>query len=145
MPPFSASAGFVFPEESSTILSVIATVSPRIECERSRGTQEKSRSLSVLALFAGVGGIERGLELAGHHTVAAYEIDEAAKAVLGHRFPSIAVHHGIHALEGIDPCIDLVTAGFPCVDLSQAGRMVGLDGKSSGLIRHHAKSRRALS
>lgn len=102
----------------------------------SPGRQASRTRLNVLALFAGVGGIEQGLESAGHHTVAAYEIDEAAKAVLRHRFPLVSVHDNILSLKGIDPAIDLVTAGFPCVDLSQAGPMVGLDGNSSGLIRH---------
>ncbi|MBN8690839.1 MAG: DNA cytosine methyltransferase [Armatimonadetes bacterium] len=99
-------------------------------------TQCPRQRLNVLALFAGVGGIEQGLESAGHHTVGAYEIDEAAKVVLRHRFPLVSVHDNILSLKRIDSAIDLVTAGFPCVDLSQAGPMVGLDGKSSGLIRH---------
>jgi DNA (cytosine-5)-methyltransferase 1 len=103
-------------------------VSP--ECQPSR------TSLTVLALFAGVGGIEQGLELAGHRTVTAFEIDKAAKAVLHHRFPLVSVHDDILSLNQIDPSVDLVTAGFPCVNLSQAGPMDGLDGKSSGLIRH---------
>lgn len=96
-------------------------------------------SMRVLSLFAGVGGIERGLELAGHQCVEAYEIDEAAKAVLRQRFPRITVHDDVRTLETIDSGIDLVTAGFPCVDLSQVGPRSGLDGKSSGLIRHVLK------
>lgn len=93
-------------------------------------------SLRTLALFAGVGGIERGLEQAGHESVEAYEIDEAAQAVLRRRFPLAKLNGDIASLSAIDSSIDLVTAGFPCVDLSQAGQMSGLDGKSSGLIRH---------
>lgn len=112
----------------SLTVNEVEAVSPDFQASRT--------SLKVLALFTGVGGIEKGLELAGHHTVAAYEIDEAAKAVLRHRFPLVSVHDDILSLEGIDAAIDLVTAGFPCVDLSQAGPMIGLDGKSSGLIRH---------
>lgn len=116
------------PMSVSLTVNEVSAVKP--DCQSPRP------SLKILALFAGVGGIELGLERAGHQTVEAYEIDEAAKPVLRHRFPLVNIHNDILSLNRIDPAIDLVTAGFPCVDLSQAGPMVGLDGKSSGLIRH---------
>ncbi len=94
------------------------------------------QSLTVLALFAGIGGIERGLDLAGHKAVFAYETDVAAAEVLRHRFPSMRTLGDVLTLSKIDKAIDIVTAGFPCVDLSQAGPRTGLNGKSSGLIRH---------
>lgn len=98
--------------------------------------KEPRRVMNVLALFAGIGGIEHGLEVAGHRTMEAYEIDGAASAVLRQNFPQTPVHDNVLSLKKIDSDVDLVTAGFPCVDLSQAGTMSGLDGDSSGLIRH---------
>lgn len=97
------------------------------------------RSLRVLALFAGIGGIEKGLEACGHETVGAYELDEAAQAVLRSRFPRATLCKDIAELTNVPDDIDLVTAGFPCVGLSQAGRMKGLDGSASGLVRHVLK------
>jgi DNA (cytosine-5)-methyltransferase 1 len=53
--------------------------------ERTNGHQ-----LAVAGLFAGIGGIELGLHLAGHSTQLLCEIDPGAKAVLAHHFPDVA-------------------------------------------------------
>lgn len=89
--------------------------------------------LTVAGLFAGIGGIELGLHDAGHHTDFLCEVDLAARSVLAARFPGIPIHGDIRELTEL-PAVDLVTAGFPCQDLSQAGRTAGITGEQSGLI-----------
>src|SRR5262249_33911687 len=81
----------------------------------------------------GVGGIEVGLAEAGFTTVLFCEIDEAAQAVLKARFPAIPVVPDVRELDSL-PVVDVVTAGFPCQDLSQAGRKQGIKGSQSGLV-----------
>lgn len=90
-------------------------------------------SLSVASLFSGVGGIERGLHAAGHTTEMLCEVWDPARAVLADRFPDVPLHADVRDLAGL-PHVDLVTAGFPCTDLSQAGRTAGITGTQSGLI-----------
>jgi DNA-cytosine methyltransferase len=62
------------------------------------------------------------------------EIEAAAAAVLGARFPSVTLTRDVLALDGLPEC-DLIAAGFPCQDLSQAGRTAGIEGRNSGLVR----------
>lgn len=91
--------------------------------------------LRFVDFFAGVGGIRLGLERAGHECVWACEIDPFARAIYEARFG--------HAPQGCDirdvrpediPDADLWSGGFPCQDLSTAGRRAGLTGTRSGLI-----------
>jgi DNA (cytosine-5)-methyltransferase 1 len=91
-------------------------------------------SLKVAGLFAGIGGIERGFHDAGHETVLLCEIDDAARAVLEARFPK--VEHFVKDVCDVTDLrgADLVAAGFPCQDLSQAGRTAGIRGEQSGLV-----------
>ena len=91
--------------------------------------------LRIAGLFAGIGGVELGLHASGHETVVFCEKDPAARAVLAHRFPRIELTKDIARLTALPP-VDVVAAGFPCSDLSQAGRVKGLAGRQSGLIRH---------
>jgi DNA (cytosine-5)-methyltransferase 1 len=91
--------------------------------------------MKVAGLFAGVGGIELGLEQAGLTTSLLCEIDPCAKAVLEHRFPRVRIEHDVSAISRLPRNIDLLTAGFPCQDLSQAGKTSGIFGRRSGLIR----------
>lgn len=92
-------------------------------------------SLRVAGLFAGVGGIEEGLHRAGHETEILCESWEPAVGVLKDRFPGLPVHHDVRELQSL-PDVDLIAAGFPCQDLSQAGRTSGIAGKQSGLVEH---------
>jgi DNA (cytosine-5)-methyltransferase 1 len=95
----------------------------------------RSRRLRVAGLFAGVGGLELGLARSGHQTVLLCEKDDAAASVLHRRFPNVRVSSDIRELEQLPRGIDLVAAGFPCQDLSQAGMTAGLRGTRSGLVR----------
>ncbi|MBX6773562.1 MAG: DNA (cytosine-5-)-methyltransferase, partial [Chloroflexi bacterium] len=89
--------------------------------------------LSVWGLFSGIGGIEHGLRLAGHTIRVLCEIDRSAQAVLATRFSGTELVADIRELDDLGPA-DLVTAGFPCQDLSQVGRLEGIDGPNSGLV-----------
>jgi len=88
---------------------------------------------SVVGLFAGIGGIEQGLALSGHSTEMLCEIDPGALAVLRDRMPGVELRTDIAELRSL-PVVDVVTGGFPCQDLSQAGRTAGISGARSGLV-----------
>lgn len=88
---------------------------------------------SVAGLFAGIGGIEHGLGHAGGEADLLCENWDPARAVLTARFPDVPVVGDISDLRSL-PSVDVVTAGFPCTDLSQAGRTEGIRGRASGLV-----------
>ena len=96
------------------------------------GMLEDERMRSV-GLFAGIGGFELGLQRAGIDTELLCEYWEPAAAVLKKRFDAEVVGD-IRDLKSL-PSVDVVTAGFPCTDLSQVGRTAGIDGTESGLVR----------
>jgi len=98
--------------------------------ETSSGTRPPLR---VAGLFAGIGGIELGLHASGHTTSLLCEIDETANAVLTERFPGVRLERDVRKIEAL-PEVDLVVAGFPCQDLSQAGKTAGIRGNNSGLV-----------
>ncbi|RBY91047.1 DNA (cytosine-5-)-methyltransferase [Blastococcus sp. TF02A-30] len=91
---------------------------------------------SILGLFAGIGGMELGLQQAGvDEPSALYEWWEPARTVLGQHFADADLNGDVLGLQNLRDAT-IVTAGFPCTDLSQAGRTSGLEGLASGLIRH---------
>jgi DNA (cytosine-5)-methyltransferase 1 len=94
----------------------------------------KLRSLRIAGLFAGIGGIERGLHAHGHKTVLLCDKDEAAELVLREHFASVPSFvkdiKDVPDVAGADLC----TAGFPCQDLSQAGRTAGINGGQSSVV-----------
>lgn len=92
--------------------------------------------MRVGALFAGVGGLDLGLQAAGHETVMTCEVWEPAQAVLAARFMGIPNRPDVRKLRSLPREVDILTAGFPCQDLSQAGLTAGLGGKRSGLVHH---------
>lgn len=89
--------------------------------------------MSVVSLFSGIGGVEIGLERHGYKTELFCENDPAAMAVLNKWFPEVAMHDDVQTLRSIPPC-ELLSAGFPCQDLSLAGGKAGLSGLRSGLV-----------
>src|SRR6476659_5509558 len=87
----------------------------------------------IAGLFAGIGGLELGLHDAGFESVLLCEVWDAAQAVLEDRFPGIPLVGDVREIEAL-PDAEIVTAGFPCQDLSQAGRTAGIAGRNSGLV-----------
>lgn len=90
--------------------------------------------MRVAGLFAGIGGLELGMHRAGHVAELLCDVLPAARAVLNARFPGVPYRDDVTKLRSLPASVDLLTAGFPCQDLSQAGRTAGLDGERSGLI-----------
>jgi len=93
---------------------------------------------STIGLFAGIGGIELGLERAGFQPSLLCECMPEARAVLERRFVDISMAKDIRELVSRPsyrlPDADVVAAGFPCQDLSQCGRRRGIRGEESGLV-----------
>ena len=93
------------------------------------------------SLFAGIGGFDEGFENAGYRTAWQVELNPTNRAVLADRFPHATQHEdvrhcGAHNLQSVD----VITAGFPCQDISIAGSRPGnqttrgLRGERSGLF-----------
>ncbi len=102
--------------------------------------------LTVGSLFAGIGGIELGLErTGGFRTVWSVEIDDYANAVRRKHWPGVPQYGDIREFppEGIERP-DLICGGFPCQDISCAGKQAGIDGKRSGLFREAVRVLRLL-
>lgn len=89
---------------------------------------------TTVGLFAGIGGIELGLSEVGFSPELLCEIEPAATSVLRYRFADIPLAKDICRLHRI-PKVDLLCAGFPCQNLSQAGRTKGIHFGESKLIR----------
>lgn len=92
--------------------------------------------MKVAGLFAGIGGFEVGLATAGHEAALLCEIWDPARAVLLAQFPNTAVERDITRLKSLPKETELLVAGFPCQDLSQAGLTAGIDGERSSLVSH---------
>ncbi len=107
-------------------------------------------TIRVAEFFAGIGLVRLGLEQHGFKTVFANDIDPEKLEMYSANFPTESFHLGdIHKLIAADiPDCDIVTASFPCTDLSIAGEMNGIhSGESSafwGLVQllHDMKQRR---
>ena len=97
--------------------------------------REGEQMAKFISLFAGVGGFDLGMEQAGHECVAQVEWDKNAAGVLKHRWPNVPLFCDVSKVSADDlPDADFITYGFPCQDLSVAGKREGLDGKRSGLF-----------
>ena len=111
--------------------------------------------MNILDLFSGIGGFTIGFHAANYseydfrlhykeqshksdgffNTVAFCEIDELPQRVLKKQFPDIPIFQDVTKLKGDElPQVDIITGGFPCQDLSVAGKKQGFDGKRSILF-----------
>lgn len=96
--------------------------------------------MRFVSLFAGVGGFDLGLETSGHTCVGQVEIDKNARKILERHWPNVPKHDDVTTAKewaneiGLRGNVDLVVGGFPCQDLSVAGKRAGLAGKRSGLF-----------
>jgi DNA (cytosine-5)-methyltransferase 1 len=102
-------------------------------------------TLRVLSLFAGIGGFDLGLErTGGFKTVAFCEIEPFAQRVLAKHWPGVPCYDDVRTLtaerlgaDGIS--VDVIAGGFPCQDISVAGRGAGIGGERSGLWGEYAR------
>jgi len=96
--------------------------------------------LTVGSLFSGIGGIDLGLERAGMKVLWQVEIDEYCRRVLEKHWPKVPRYGDITELRGRElPPVDVIAGGFPCQDISVAGKGKGLEGDRSGLFFEMAR------
>jgi DNA (cytosine-5)-methyltransferase 1 len=100
--------------------------------------------MNVLDLFSGIGGFSLGLERAGMKTAAFCEIDEYCRRVLARHWPGVPIYDDVRTLtaerlvrDGV--AADVICGGFPCQDISVAGKGAGLAGERSGLWSEYAR------
>jgi len=93
--------------------------------------------MRMLDLFSGIGGFALAAESVWEdlEIVGFCEIEEFATKVLKKNFPNVPIFEDVKTLNTniIKDQIDLLTGGFPCQDISQAGKGVGIEGERSGL------------
>lgn len=101
--------------------------------------------LHVLDLFSGIGGFSLGLErTGGFKTVAFCEIEPFCRRVLNKHWPEVPIYPDVRELtaerlaaDGI--AVDVICGGFPCQDISTAGKGAGIEGERSGLWSEYAR------
>ncbi|MDE0457849.1 MAG: DNA (cytosine-5-)-methyltransferase [Chromatiales bacterium] len=90
--------------------------------------------MQVSGLYAGIGGFELGFERAGHRTILLCENDVHASRVLRSKLPNVLLHPNVETLPELPTETEVVTAGFPCQNLSMAGDKTGIAGGKSSVI-----------
>lgn len=99
--------------------------------------------MKVASFFTGIGGLDLGLEKAGHQIVFQCEIDKFCQKVLKHHWPNVLFHENILEITNAKtiPTADIWCGGFPCQDVSlaRARPRDGLRGSRSGLFYKFAE------
>jgi DNA (cytosine-5)-methyltransferase 1 len=107
--------------------------------KRIRGLEGKATTSkdhgSVVGLFAGIGGFEVGFAEAGYKMALLCELDPAAQSVLQHQFARVPMISDVREIDVLPRNTQIVTAGFPCQNLSSSGRKAGIVGTQSSLIK----------
>jgi DNA (cytosine-5)-methyltransferase 1 len=102
--------------------------------------------MTGVSLFAGVGGFDLAMARQGVRVVASVEIDKHCQSVLSRQFPDAQIFNDVTTVKGSDligagftPSTGIITGGFPCQDVSVAGKRAGLAGARSGLFWEAAR------
>lgn len=92
------------------------------------------------SLFAGIGGLDLGFERAGMKCVWQVEIDPYCRRVLAKHWPDVPKWDDVRTFtgEGLERP-DVICGGFPCQDISNAGKRAGIDGERSGMWSEYAR------
>jgi len=98
--------------------------------------------MRVLDLFSGIGGFSLGLQRAGMQTVAFCEIDPFCRRVLAKHWPGVPIYEDVRTAQF--PDADIIVGGFPCQDVSRAGKRAGITGERSGLWRELLRAIRVV-
>ena len=110
---------------------------PKVPHTGSKSDHTKRKPL-VGSLFAGIGGFDKAFEDAGFEIAWCVEWDPKAQAVLRARFPKAVIYGDITQVTVKElkkhGKVEVICGGFPCQDLSVAGRREGLKGERSGLF-----------
>lgn len=98
--------------------------------------------MKVGSLFSGIGGIELGFEREGFETAWFVEKDKFCQAVLRKHWPNVEIFEDVSEVDFARlPKVDVLTGGFPCQDISIAGKGKGIvDGERSSLWKYFAKA-----
>jgi DNA (cytosine-5)-methyltransferase 1 len=105
------------------------------------------KPFTVGSLFSGVGGLELGLERSGMTVAFQVEKDPYANRVLARHWPAVRRWNDVCTFPpepAADWTVDMLCGGFPCQDISNAGRRKGINGERSGLWREFARIIRVL-
>ncbi len=102
----------------------------------------KGEILNVGSLFSGIGGIELGFEREGFKTKWFVEKEPFCQAVLKKRWPGVPIYGDVSTIDfSVLKKVDVLTGGFPCQDISIAGKGKGIvDGARSSLWKYFAKA-----
>jgi DNA (cytosine-5)-methyltransferase 1 len=96
--------------------------------------------LTVLDLFSGIGGFSLGLErTGGFKTIAFCEIDPFCRRVLNKHWPEVPIYEDVQKLTLPAGFADVIAGGFPCQDISNAGKGAGIEGERSGLWKEYTR------
>ena len=90
--------------------------------------------MRILDLFSGIGCMALGLERAGGQIIGLCETDPFKRRVLVRHWPGVPVLGDVTAVTDF-PQADFIAGGFPCQDVSRAGKRAGLSAPRSGLYR----------
>ena len=90
---------------------------------------------NVLDLFSGIGGMSLGLERAGMRTIAFCDSEPFCRDWLDQQWPGVPCFEDVRQLHAglVRERVDVITGGFPCQDVSVAGKGAGIEGERSGL------------
>ncbi|MBM7487717.1 DNA (cytosine-5)-methyltransferase 1 [Bradyrhizobium sp. USDA 3686] len=90
--------------------------------------------MPIAGLFSGIGGFEVAFAQAGYQAKLLAEIDPAAQLVLKEHFPDVAHFGDVASIEALPSDTEILTAGFPCQNLSMAGDKTGIRGSKSTVV-----------
>ena len=96
-----------------------------------------SETITFGSMFAGIGGIDLGFERCGMECRWQVEIDKYANKVLEKHWPKVQRWGDVRTFPPDSSSkwkVDVIAGGFPCQDISTAGKGAGLDGEKSGLF-----------
>src|SRR5690606_29432327 len=96
------------------------------------GPRHAAPSMTVGSLFSGIGGLDLGFERAGFTIRWMCEREPFPRSILAKHWPNVPCYDDVRTLTEPEP-VDVLIGGFPCQDISEAGRGAGLGGERSGL------------
>lgn len=106
---------------------------------------KNEKQYTIGSLFSGIGGIELGFEQAGFKTKWFIECEQFCQKILKKRFPYTKIYGDITKIDWNKvPKVDILTGGFPCQDISNAGKKAGIEGERSSLWKYYCEAIRIL-
>lgn len=97
-------------------------------------------SITFGSLFAGIGGFDLGFERAGMKCRWQVEIDPFCRKVLAKHWPNVKRYEDVKDVGSNLEHVDVICGGFPCQDISEGGKRVGIEGERSGLWSEYART-----